>query len=228
MDIEYMISVFPKLLSKVPLIILVFGVSAIFSVVLGSLLSFIRIKKICILNPLTVLFVSFGRSVPGLVHVFIVYYGLPALFLKMGIDINGISKISFSILALVLYQGTSLTEIIRPVYLSIPRNQYEASISIGMTGWQANRRVIIPQMLPIILPNIGNSANDLMKYTSLLFLIGLADIMGQADILVTNSYGVYQLEVYVLVALIYWVLSILIGSLIKYIERKVSLHILKD
>ena len=77
----------------------------------------------------------------------------------------------------------------------------------GMTSWQKHRRIIFPQVLPIALPSLGNALIDLLKDTSLLFLIGLVDIMGQADIIIANTYGVYQLEVYIAIALIYWALS---------------------
>ena len=226
MDIQYIISIFPKLLSKLPLVLTIFLLSSFFILVVSTLLAAIRIKEVPILNELCLLFVSFGRSVPGVIHIFIVYYGLPVLFRGLNLDINGLGKEFFATLALILYQGSSVSEILRPSYLAIPKGQYEAAVSIGMSEWQASRRIIIPQMLPIALPSLGNATIDLMKYTSLLFLIGLADIMGQADILVTNSYGVYQLEIYVVVGIIYWTLSFLIGSLIKVLEKKVSSHLL--
>lgn len=226
MNIDYMVSVLPKLLAKVPLILYIATISFSLALLLASFLAYIRIKKVPLLDQLVQGFVSFGRSVPGLIHIFIIYYGLPALFGLVRIDINHISKTTFAILALVCYQGTSLTEVLRPAYLAIPRSQYEAAISIGMTDRQANRRVIVPQMLPIILPSLGNAAIDLVKYTSLLFLIGLIDLMGQADILVSNTYGVYQLEIYLLVGAIYWAISLLISQIFKRFESKVSAHLI--
>lgn len=92
----------------------------------------------------------------------------------------------------------------------------------GMTSWQKHRRIIFPQVLPIALPSLGNALIDLLKDTSLLFLIGLVDIMGQADIIIANTYGVYQLEVYIAIALIYWALSSLLVFGLNFLEKRYS------
>lgn len=219
MSIDYMLEILPSLLSKIPLVISVFLLSALVSHVLAVILVVIRECRIPLLSQLIFVFISFARSVPGLIHIFIVYYGLPLLLLRFGIDINHWSKFAFSVIALSIYQGVTVSEIIRPAYEAIPIEQFEAGKSIGMTTGQIIKRIIVPQMYPIMLPSLGNASIDLFKYTSLLFLIGLADIMGQAEIFVANSYGIYQLEVYFIVALIYWFFSWGVGQLFKSLEQ---------
>lgn len=226
MDFVYMLSILPKLVMKLPLSILVFASAGILSMVWGSFLAFVRIQKYPVLAMIAYVLVSFSRSVPGIIHIFIVYYGLPLILGTLGYDINHLPKIVFAIFALSFYQGACVSEILRPAYLAVPQSQHEAALSIGLTKWQVNHRIIIPQIWSISLPSLGNAATDLLKYTSVLFLIGLADIMGQAEILVTHSYGLYQLEVYVLIALIYWFLSIAIGKAIQCLERKASRYLL--
>ncbi|WP_057490475.1 amino acid ABC transporter permease [Streptococcus orisasini] len=226
MNINYMITVFPILLSKIPVSLFVFLLSELLSLILASLMAYIRIKRILLLEQICSVFVSFARSVPGIIHIFIIYYGVPAIFSVFAIDFANFNKIVSAVISLVLYQGATVSEILRPVYLSIPKGQYEAGVSMGLSVWQVNRRIIIPQMLPIALPSLGNASVDLMKYTSLLFLIGLTDIMGQADNLVSNSYGIYQLEVYVLVALIYWFFSVIIGNIVRILEKISSNYLL--
>ena len=226
MNIDYMITVFPILLSKIPVSLFVFLLSELLSLILASLMAYIRIKRILLLEQICSVFVSFARSVPGIIHIFIIYYGVPAIFSLLAIDFANFNKIVSAVISLVLYQGATVSEILRPVYLSIPKGQYEAGVSMGLSVWQVNRRIIIPQMLPIALPSLGNASVDLMKYTSLLFLIGLTDIMGQADNLVSNSYGIYQLEVYVLVALIYWFFSVIIGNIVRILEKISSNYLL--
>lgn len=88
-----------------------------------------------------------------------------------------------------------------------------------MTRWQTHRRIIFPQVLPIALPSLSNALIDLLKDTSLLFLIGLIDIMGQANIIIANTYGVYQLEVYVAIAIIFWILSSVLVYALQLLER---------
>lgn len=225
MDLEFIMNIFPTLLQRLPLTIYIVVVTAVLGFLLAVLVTTIRLKKIPVISQLMDLYTSFMRSTPGLIHIFIVYYGLPVLFRAVGIDINFVSRVTFSITALVLYNGAFVSEILRPSYLAVPREQHEAATSVGMTNWQKHLRVIFPQVLPIALPSLGNALIDLLKDTSLLFLIGLVDIMGQADIIIANSLGVYQLEVYVTIALIYWGCSVLLEQLIRFLEKKTGKYI---
>lgn len=220
MDVQFIINIFPSLLKTLPLTIYIVIVTAIVGFLLAVVVTAIRIKEIPVISQLLNLYTSFMRSTPGLIHIFIVYYGLPVLFAAIGIDINFISRVTFSVVALVLYNGAFVSEILRPSYLAIPKAQHEAATSVGMTQWQKLTRIIFPQVLPIALPSLGNALIDLLKDTSLLFLIGLVDVMGQADIIIANTLGVYQLEVYVAVALIYWALAVVLEQIMRLLEKK--------
>lgn len=225
MDFQFILDIFPSLLRTLPLTLFILVVTAILGFLLAVVVTAIRIKKIPVLSQLMEVYTSFMRSTPGLIHIFLVYYGLPVVFRLIGIDINFISRVAFSITALVLYNGAFVSEILRPSYLAIPQAQHEAAISVGMTNWQKLTRIIFPQVLPIALPSLGNALIDTLKDTSLLFLIGLVDIMGQADIIIANTLGVYQLEVYFTIALIYWGCSVLLEQFIRYLEKKTRKYI---
>lgn len=220
MDLEFIFNIFPSLIKTLPLTIYIVIVTAILGFILAVGVAALRIKKIPVISQLLNMYTSFMRSTPGLIHIFIVYYGLPVLFAAIGININTISRVTFSIVALVLYNGAFVSEILRPSYLAIPKAQHEAATSVGMTTWQKLVRIIFPQVMPIALPSLGNALIDLLKDTSLLFLIGLVDIMGQAEIIIANTLGVYQLEVYVAVALIYWALSAVLEQIMRLLEKK--------
>lgn len=225
MDLAFVLEIFPTLLRTLPLTIYITVIAAILSFVLAIVVTAVRIKKIPVLSQLFGIYTSFMRSTPGILHIFLVYYGLPVLLQLFNININFISRATFSITALVLYTGAFVSEILRPSYLAVSRDQHEAAISVGMTNWQKQRRIIFPQVLPIALPGLGNALIELLKDTSLLFLIGLVDIMGQAEILIANTFGVYQLEVYFTVALIYWACSALLTQLMNVLERKTSKYV---
>lgn len=220
MDVQFILNIFPSLLRTLPLTIYIVIVTAILGFLLAVVVTAFRIKKVPVISQLLNMYTSFMRSTPGLIHIFIVYYGLPVLFAGIGININVISRVTFSIVALVLYNGAFVSEILRPSYLAIPKAQHEAATSVGMTNWQKQMRIIFPQVLPIALPSLGNALIDLLKDTSLLFLIGLVDIMGQAEIIIANTLGVYQLEVYVAVALIYWALSAVLEQIMRLLETR--------
>lgn len=222
MDIPFIIETLPKLIKTLPLTLYIFIVAAVLGFLLAIVVAFVRLRKIPVISQIFAAYASFMRSTPGIIHIFVVYYGLPVLLANFGVNINAISRLTFSIVALVLYNGAFVSEILRPSYLAVSRQQHEAATSVGMTSWQRHRRIIFPQVLPIALPALGNALIDLLKDTSLLFLIGLVDIMGQANIIITNTYGVYQLEVYVAIALIYWALSSLLIFILGYIEKYYS------
>lgn len=219
-DLVYILKILPKFIGVVPYTLLIITISGMLGLLLAIIITTIRIKKIKIVNELTGVYISFFRSTPGIIHLFLVYYGLP-IFLKLfGIDINWWSRSAYSILALVLFNGAYLSEILRPAYLAVDKGQHEAAESIGLTGFKKLYRIIFPQALPIALPNLGNALIDLIKDTSVLFIIGLVDIMGKAKLLIANDYGVKKLEVYITVGIIYWVLISIADFGIKTIEKK--------
>lgn len=224
MDLTYIVYILPILLKRVPLSIFVVVVVGVLSIIFASLISYIRLKKIVVLHQLLGAFVSFMRCTPGTLHLFIVYYGLPVLLGQFNIDINHLSKTLFCIISMTLYFSAYISEILRPGYLAVPKGQLEAAESIGMTAFQANYRIIVPQMVPIVLPSLGNALMDIIKYTSLLFLIGVVDIMGQAEILDSNSYGIHELEIYFTVGIIYWIVSIILNQFIRLMEKRTVLY----
>lgn len=222
MDFGFILEIFPSLVSALPITIFIIIISGTLGFLLAVVVTALRFKRIPVLHQLLEAYVSFMRSTPGIIHIFLVYYGLPVLLQLVNINITNISRVVFSVVALVLYSGAFVSEILRPSYLAIPKEQHDAAKSIGMTKWQAHKKIIFPQVLPIALPSLSNALIDLVKDTSLLFLIGLIDIMGQAEIIIANTFGVYQLEVYFAVAIIYWIISVLLTGTLGFIETKTN------
>lgn len=222
MDLNYISKIFPTIIDKLPITLFVFLLSLVFALILALLMTLIRLKKVPILHPLLEGYISFAIANPGLIHIFIVYYGVPMLFNAFGINLNGLDKLYFVIIALSFYAAAFMSQILKPSYESISANQMEAALSIGYTERQANWRIIFPQVIPIALPGMGNAIIDLFKDTSMIFLIGIIDMMGQADILIANSYGVSQLEVYFLIAVIYWLISALLSFVLSRLEKRTA------
>lgn len=223
MNFSFIIEILPSLIDRLPVTIYIFVVSAILSLILATIVAGLRITKIPVVNQIILVYSSFMRSTPGIIHIFIAYYGIPYLLRAMNIPVGSGNQVLYAIVALVAYNGAFMSEIIRPAYLSVGKDQQDAAKSIGMTNWQRLSRIIFPQVLPIALPSLTTALIDLLKDTSLLFLIGLVDLMGQADILISNSYGIYQVEVYVAIAFIYWGMSSVIIWVNKKIENRFSM-----
>lgn len=168
-------------------------------------------------------YINIIRCTPSIVLLFIVYYGIPKLALGLfNIDLNFSSKIIYVIISLSLLYSATLAEIIRSAYLALGRQQYEAALSIGLTPWQAVRRIMIPQGLVVALPNLGNSLISLFKEGSLAFTIGLIDMMGAGNLVISRNYGAYSLETYLALAVIYWTLTLIIEQIFLHLEKHFS------
>lgn len=226
MDIGYIIEIIPTLFNTLPLTLMIFLVSSIFTIVLGIIIALLKIAETPFVKQLLNIYSSFARSNPGIVHIFLVYYGLPAILQLVGIDITGISRVIYSIVALVLYSAPFFAIAIEAAYHSVPESQFNAAKSVGMTQSQMMRRIVLPQVVPIALPNLGNAWIDLLQDTSLLFTIGLIDLIGQADIIIANNFGINQLEVYVAIALIYWALTGIITVIISLLEKRTRKYVM--
>ena len=168
-------------------------------------------------------YINVIRCTPSIVLLFIVYYGIPKLALGLfGLDLNFSSKIIYVIISLSLLYSATLAEIIRPAYLALGCSQYEAALSIGLTPLQAVWRVMLPQGIVIALPNLGNSLISLFKEGSLAFTIGLIDMMGAGNLIISRNYGAYSLETYIALAVIYWALTLIIEQIFLRLEKHYS------
>ncbi|RYQ18695.1 amino acid ABC transporter permease [Bifidobacterium pseudolongum subsp. globosum] len=220
MDFAYVAQLVVRFLTKLPATLALVAVCFALGLTLAFLVMLGRLSSHRALRRVLEVYVSFVRSIPILLLLFIVYYGVPQLLrTTLHIDIYDWSKLVFAAITLVLFNAGWLSETLRAAYNSIDRSQLDLAQSLGYTPWHAWRTVIIPQMLGIALPDLGNAAVDLLKDTSLLFTIGVVDMMGLAKVIIANNYGVRQAEVYLAVGLVYWLAMLAIESIIHLSQR---------
>ena len=200
------------------LIILV--VSALLGLLLGGLLTMFKVKKIPVLKQLVGTFSSFTRSVPIIIQLFIVYYALPPIASKFGIDINNLGASVAATFALTMYHGGYLTEVFRAAYFSVEKGQHEAADSFGYPPLKKFFRIILPQVIPIALPGWGNALVHLIHDTSLVFALGVIDIMGRADLISAASYGINQVQIYIIVALLYCLITFMSDWMVGLFEKR--------
>ncbi len=210
---------FVKVLDKLPLTLLMTGLSLFFSILLAVAVAIVRIRRKPISYAIVSFYISFMRCTPLLVQLFLVYYGLPVLLMLISIDINGWNRLVFLIIAFTLHTAAYLSEVIRSAYLAVGKDQLEAAYSVGMSYSQALWRIILPQAFVIALPNLGNTIIELLKDTSLAFTIGIIDIMGQVRIILGNNHGIGMFEIYVVISIVYWGTCIVIETVIGYLEK---------
>ncbi|GGB73772.1 amino acid ABC transporter permease [Staphylococcus nepalensis] len=214
------LSLFGQVLQQLPLTLLIFVLSFVFALILGFVLASIRIKKIKILSTIVRVYLSFIRSTPLILQLFLAYFALPQLLLIIQIDINHFSRLFFVILAFTLHTGAYLSEIIRAGYQSVDYSQIEAGLSVGLSYPRILKEIIIPQALRNSIPNLTTQIIELLKDTSLAFTIGIIDMMGQVKLIIGNNYGLGMLEVYIVISIIYWSIALIIQSIFALINKR--------
>ncbi len=186
----------------------------IFSLPLGVILSLGRLKNKGVLNNIILFYTSIFRGTPLLLQLFFVYYGLPLIF--------GIRFTPFmaAIITFVINYAAYFCEIFRGSILGIDKGQYEAAQVLGMSYWQTMRRIIIPQSLITALPPLSNEAISLIKDTSLVSVIGMAEILRNSKELVTRDFSVIP---FVICAVLYFLMSLVVIAIFKKLEEKVMI-----
>lgn len=161
------------------------------------------------------IYVEVIRSIPVLVLLLWVYYGLPTLM-----DIS-LDHFWAGVIALTIAESAFMAEVFRGGIQSISKGQHEAAESLGLNYWQKMRLVILPQALRRILPPLGNQFVYILKMSSLVSVIGLSDLTRRANELVVNEY--LPLEIYTFLVVEYLVLILIVSQCVRFIEKKLAL-----
>jgi His/Glu/Gln/Arg/opine family amino acid ABC transporter permease subunit len=222
-SIEHFTGSFPRILNAVPVALAITAVGFFAGLILGAIAALFKIYKVPVMRHLVSVYISFFRGTPLLVQLFVAYYGLP-LFMRylsdqygIGIDFRSIPALYFAFVVYALNTGAYLTETIRGAIEAVDKGQYDAAKSIGMTGWQMMRRIVLPQAFLVALPNLGNTVIALIKDTSLAFSITIMEIIGTARIISSNNSR--YLEAFVAAAFIYWPICIIFEIITRYSEK---------
>ncbi len=205
-NLEYFWTVWPQLLEAVPFTLYFIVMSSVVSLLAGIIVALIHIPRLPVLYQLTEVWMSFVRSMPFVLLIFLSYFLLPLPLQTLGVDTNAIPKEVYVYVAMIIHYGPIIAEVIRPAYEAVPRGQTEAAIAFGLSALHRVTRILLPQALPIMLPGMVNQLIEIIKDTSLMYMIGLMDLMGRANLLIHLRMGEGKLECYIAVAIIYWIL----------------------
>lgn len=218
----YILEVIPKLLPYVLVTLVVTIGTVIGGGIIGLLLASVKIKKGKISGKIASLYIYITRCIPSIVMLFIVYYGLPELLMAFGININDMNKAFFVIITFSILFAANMSEVFRSAYEAVGKGQLEAAVSVGMNEFQAFRRIILPQSTVFAIPNFTNSIVSLIKEGSLAYTIGLVDVMGKGQLIIGTNQGSYNLEIYLALFVIYWVMTVVIEKGFRALEKKLS------
>jgi L-cystine transport system permease protein len=216
-EAQYIFYALPRLLPYVPVTLLLLGACVLASLFLGVVFSLARIYPLPIITRMNALLVSFTLGVPLLTLLFLFYFGLPEIMLLVNVDLTRTSGVYFVILAFGLHYGAVLSEHIRGAVSSVGRSQFEAAFSVGLPFLTSLRRIIMPQAMRVLTPNVANTYLKAMKSTSIAFSAGVVDLMSQAEV-IGSSTG-HTFESYVAVAIIYYVMYIILSAMFNRIEK---------
>lgn len=207
--------------------ILVTGVSFMLVVVVGLLGGLGRLSKNPTIYGISTLYVEIIRGIPILVQLIFWYYAFPALVQGIG-DKNGIEFLSnfrapalpMAIFGLTTCYGAYMSEIYRAGIQSIPKGQVEAARSLGMSYAQTMRHVILPQAVRVILPPMGNEFVSLLKDSSLVSVVAVADMTRRGQEFMSINF--IPLETWAMIALLYLMMTLFSARIVAWIEKRVK------
>ncbi len=202
------------LLSGIPWTIALTICCVIISNVVGFLISLLGLARSRWMRIIYRVYVEVFRSIPPLVSIFWVYYGLPIM-----IDVS-LSPYPAGMIALSLYGSAFMAEIFRGGVQSVARGQFEASNALGLTYLDTMRYVIFPQALRRSLPAIGNQLVIMLKMTSLVSVIGVSEVLRRGNELAVTEYR--PLEIYTFVAIEYLLLVLIVSAGVRRLERRMG------
>ncbi|MGX7023397.1 amino acid ABC transporter permease [Vagococcus hydrophili] len=207
-DFKLLVDSIPFVLEGLPYTILISLASFMIGNLLGILLTSISLLDIPVIRTVIKVYLSFLRGTPSLVLLFILYFGMPIQ----------LPPIQAAIICFSLTSSAFLAEIYRGAISGVDPGQWEASKALGLSYIVTMKDIIFPQALRIAIPSLGNVAMDIVKGSSLAAMITVPDIFQKAKIVGGREFDF--MTMYVLVALIYWGICLVIGSLQKRLEKQ--------
>lgn len=214
-----MLRSFPVVLSYVDTTLIITFVGIVIGFSIGTIAALVRISKVAVLAKAIVVYISFIRGTPFLVQLFLAYFGLPELLQKIGYQgVREIPPLFFVFVVFALHVGAYSAEVLRSAILAVDKGQLEAAYSVGMGVVPAYTRIVLPQAFGIAVPALCNTVISTIKETSLVFNVGIVDMMRKADLLGANSHR--SLELYFDVAIVYIFLVLLVSKAAKSLESK--------
>ena len=221
------VEAFAFILKHLPLTLFLPAVTLLIGIVLGSIIAIVRLRSNKLVNAVLAIVVSFFRSVPAILQVFIMYYSLPYLIAPILSAVTGsvvkpfdVSPYWTAYIFFIIYQTAYQSENIRGALLSVDKGQMEAALAAGLSYYQAYKRIILPQAFAVAMPSFFTYYLHGIKSLALLFTIKIVDIFAAADIFAALYSR--RTEPYVADAIIYWLLCVVLTFVFNSWERSLS------
>jgi glutamine transport system permease protein len=209
-------SILPYLIGGLKVTLYIFAIAIVLGFVIGLVVALFRLAPFKILNWIAKVFVDIIRGTPFIVQLFFLYFGLNSL------EWVSLDNTTAGIITVGINAGAYFSEIIRAGIQSIDKGQTEAARSLGLTGGQNMRYVVLPQAFRRMLPTITNQSIISLKDTSLLPVIGIADLTQQGEIQSSATFEAFN--VWLTVGIMYFIIIYLLTLLANFLERRFELR----
>ena len=213
---QWLVAYLPGFFSACVIALQIALVTILLSWLCGMIAALARRSVYRLLRWPAMFYIWFMRGTPTLIQIFIVYFGLPQLGLRL-------SPFAAGVIALGLSSGAYMAEIIRSGLNAIPRGQYESAYAIGLNYWQTMKDVILPQVIRIIVPATTNEAINTLKNTSLLSTITVVELTLYTQTLIAATFRPF--DFYIIAALLYLLLTTLLSRFSVWFEKRYTLSI---
>ena len=212
MSLNYVSQILPSLIQGAGLTLQIFFWTLIVSIPLGIIVSLGLTSKVKPLKWILEIYVWLMRGTPLLLQLIFVFYGLPIIGIVF-------QRYDAALVAFILNYAAYFAEIFRGGFQSVSVGQYEAAKELRLNYWQTVRKIIIPQVIKIVIPSIGNEVINLVKDSSLVYVIGLGDLLRAGNVATSRDVTLIPL---LLVGLIYLILVGICTLVLRQVEKRYS------
>jgi polar amino acid transport system permease protein len=215
-SVDIIVSALPMLLKGLQVTLYIFLIAILLGFLIGLVIALLRLAPLKILNWIAKGYVDTIRGTPFIVQLFFIYFGVNSL------QVISLNSTTAGIITVAINAGAYFAEIIRAGIQSIDKGQTEAARSIGFTSAQTMRYIVLPQAFRRMLPTITNQSIISLKDTSLLSVIGIADLTQQGQIQASATFEAFK--IWLAVGVIYFIIIYLLTLLANFVERRFQLR----
>ena len=214
---DVFIKTFPKLLPALPTTLGVGVLAMAMGLLIGTVIAIERHHPIPVLDSILATYISFFRGTPLMIQLFIFFFGMPQVWPGLG----AIDAFKAAVIVMSINASAYSAESVRAAIGAIDPLQEQAGMSVGLSRFETMFLVLLPQAFRVAIPPLGNTFIGIIQGTSLTFMLGLRDIMGQSKMMAAANYRF--LETYIAVGILYWAVTLVITSLNRYLERRLTI-----
>jgi His/Glu/Gln/Arg/opine family amino acid ABC transporter permease subunit len=191
-------------------------VAELIAIAIGLIMGVLRAQKHPLLRAPARIYVEFFRSVPILVLLLWLFFGL-----KIVLNLD-LTVFMAGILGLGLFYGAFLAEVFRAGLQAVPSGQREAGLTLGLSRWHTMTSVVLPQAIRIVVPPLANSYVGMLKDATLVSVIGLVELLRAGQLIVARTFRPF--EIFTFIALIYLVITLIFSQLVIWFEKKLPIE----